>query len=65
MAALAIIKDCGENYKYQGSRFAAFSTESGEEFRDTFLIPFLEKNKHDTELTIDFAGTIVYSLLVP
>ena len=43
MATLEIIKDCGENYKYQGPRFSKLGPESGDEFRDKYLIPWLEK----------------------
>ena len=61
MATLEIIKDCGENYKYQGPRFSKLGPESGDEFRDKYLIPWLEKNSNADSLAVDFAGTIVYT----
>ncbi|MGI5066138.1 STAS-like domain-containing protein [Treponema putidum] len=61
MATLKILKDCGDNYKYQGPRFIKLGPDSGEEFRDKHLIPWLEKNKTTIDLNVDFTGTIVYT----
>ena len=61
MAVLNILKDCGESYKYQGPRFKSLGSNSGEYFRDQYLIPWLNENKEDDVLEIDFAGTIVYT----
>ena len=61
MATLEVLKDCGENYKYQGPRFIELGPDSGEEFRKEYLIPWLEKNKNTIDLAVDFAGTSVYT----
>ena len=61
MSTLEILKDCGENYKYQGPRFIKLGPDSGEEFRNKYLIPWLNKNKDASELIVDFAGTLVYT----
>lgn len=55
------IIECKEDYKYEGPRFIDLGPDSGEEFRDTYLIPWLENNKDATELTVDFDGTVVYT----
>lgn len=61
MATLNILERCGENYKYQGPRFRSLGSNSGEAFREDYLIPWLNENKEDDVLMIDFAGTIVYT----
>ena len=61
MATLNILKDCGDSYKYQGPRFIVLGSNSGEDFRDNYLIPWLNSNQKDKELIIDFEGTIVYT----
>jgi len=61
MATLKILTDCGENYKYQGPRFIKLGPDSGEEFRDKYLIPWLEKNENADQLMVDFEGTVVYT----
>lgn len=61
MGATLKILDCKEEYMYEGPRFRRLGPESGEEFRDKFLIPWLERNTQDSDLTIDFDGTIVYT----
>ena len=61
MATLRILKDFGESFKYQGPRFINLGSNSGEEFRDVYLIPWLNENKTDEILEIDFEGTIVYT----
>nr|WP_218137381.1 STAS-like domain-containing protein [Treponema phagedenis] len=55
------VAECGSGYKFQGGRFIHISPDSGEEFRNNFLIPFLKKNKSDCRLCVDFAGTIVFT----
>lgn len=55
------ILDCKEDYAYEGPRFIKLGPESGEEFRESFFIPWLEKNVENKELYVDFAGTIVYT----
>ncbi len=55
------ITECKEDYKYEGPRFIDLGPDSGEEFRDTYLIPWLEKNRGEKTLTVDFEGTIVYT----
>ncbi|QEK02101.1 DUF4325 domain-containing protein [Treponema phagedenis] len=59
-ATLKVAK-CGSGYKYQGARFIHLGPDSGEEFRENFLIPFLKKNKTACQLCVDFAGTIVFT----
>lgn len=55
------ILDCKEDYAFEGPRFQKLGPESGEEFRTDFFIPWLEENKGNTNLTVDFEGTIVYT----
>lgn len=55
------IIECKEDYKYEGPRFIDLGPDSGQEFRDTYLIPWLERNKGEKTLTVDFEGTIVYT----
>ncbi|CEM62218.1 DUF4325 domain-containing protein [Treponema phagedenis] len=55
------VAECGSGYKFQGGRFIHISPDSGEEFRNNFLIPFLKKNKTACQLCVDFAGTIVFT----
>jgi hypothetical protein len=55
---LNLVKDHPE-YKYPGHRNKKQSENSGEEFRDDILIPFLKKNK-DKNIVIDLSGAIGY-----
>lgn len=55
------ITDYGEDYKYQGPRFRKLGPESGEEFREEHLIPWLKENAGEEELVFDFAGTEVFT----
>ena len=55
------IANCGNGYRYQGPRFKRLGPDSGEEFRETYLIPWLRENANDNELYIDFTGTIVFT----
>ena len=61
MAVLNVLKKCGEGYKYQGPRFKNLGRNSGEVFREDYLIPWLNENKDDNVLEIDFDGTLVYT----
>ena len=55
------IIDCKQGFEYQGPRFGRLGANSGEEFRDNFLIPFLTSIS-DCEIgVIDFSGTKVYT----
>ena len=61
MKALKVL-GCSEKYKYQGPRFIRFGPESGQEFREGYLIPWLKENRcRDDELAVDFTGTQVFS----
>lgn len=55
------ITDCKADFKYEGPRFKRLGPESGEEFRDDYLIPWLDSNKGKQNLKIDFDGTVVYT----
>ncbi len=55
-----IVVDIDPDYKFQGPRFKKIGSHSGEEFRDDYLIPWLEKNKN-SDLVVDFNGTEVYT----
>lgn len=61
MATTLKIIACSESYKYEGPRFKRLGPESGEEFRDTYFIPWLDANKGRNDLVVDFEGTIVYT----
>lgn len=60
MKVLKII-DCKDDYKYQGPRYIKLGPNSGEEFRDTYLIPWINENEQEKEICLDFEGTIVYT----
>lgn len=60
MAVLKVLA-CKEDYKYQGPRFIRLGPDSGEEFRDNHLLKWLDDNKNDDDLHVDFDGTIVYT----
>lgn len=55
------IIDCKEDYKFQGPRYIRLGPESGEEFRDSYFIPWLKENKGKSNLKVDFEGTVVYT----
>lgn len=61
MATILKIVNCKEEFKYEGPRYISLGPESGEEFRETYFLPWLQANKGKTDLTVDFAGTIVYT----
>ncbi|MDR2924013.1 MAG: STAS-like domain-containing protein [Treponema sp.] len=58
-----IMKICElcEGYKYQGPRFKYLGPFSGEEFREKYLLPWLDTLGIQEESIIDFTGTEVYS----
>lgn len=55
------VTDCKADFKYEGPRFKRLGPESGQEFRDDYLIPWLDANKGKQNLKIDFDGTVVYT----
>lgn len=61
MGTILKIIECKDSFKYEGPRFKRLGPESGEEFRDEYLIPWLEENRGDEQLAVDFSGTIVYT----
>ncbi len=51
-------------YKFQGPRFRSFGDGSGEEFRESVLIPELDKmraHKVKYRLVVDFSGTEIFT----
>jgi len=58
-----ILKVCEprEEYRYQGPRFEYLGPFSGEKFRKTRLLPWLDTLDIQEESIIDFTGTEVYS----
>jgi hypothetical protein len=56
-----VICEKSEGYKYQGPRFKHLGPYSGEEFRNTYLLPWLDDLGEQEEAIIDFKGTVVYS----
>ena len=61
MSKILKVLDCKEDYAYEGPRYIRLGPESGEEFRDNFFIPWLNKNANEKDLYVDFEGTIVYT----
>ncbi|GHU15998.1 hypothetical protein FACS1894163_04550 [Spirochaetia bacterium] len=55
-ATLNLVKEYPQ-YMYPGHRSKEQSENSGEEFRDTILIPFLKKNE-DKDIVINFSGVV-------
>ncbi|MEL3899382.1 DUF4325 domain-containing protein [Treponema phagedenis] len=55
------IAECGNGYQYQGPRFDDLGPDSGEEFRDEYLIPWLKNNNNASELCVDFEGTVLFT----
>lgn len=56
------IADMASGFLYQGPRYRKFGPNSGEEFRDDFLIPFLENlNPKEEGGAVDFSGTEAFS----
>lgn len=55
------IAEKSRNYLYQGPRFKKLGPNSGEEFRDSCLIPFLDSLDSGERGIVDFYGTEVFS----
>lgn len=55
------IAEDAKDFIYQGPRFKCLGPNSGESFRDTILIPFLNSLNDSEEAVIDFAGTKIFS----
>lgn len=49
-----------QGFEYQGPRSRELGDNSGEEFRDDYLIPWLKTLGENECGTVDFAGTKVY-----
>jgi hypothetical protein len=56
-----IVCERSQDYRYQGPRYKNLGTASGEEFRDTHLLPWLDTLADGEKGVIDFVGTEVYS----
>ncbi len=56
---LEVLK-CKKGFEYQGPRFRRLGDNSGEEFREDFLIPWLGSLSENETGIVDFAGTKVY-----
>lgn len=56
-----IIKKDAPQFLYQGPRFKRLGLNSGEEFRDVILIPWLQKLDDDASGVVDFDGTLMFS----
>lgn len=56
------VLECSEGYKHQGPKYIRQGPASAQEFREGYLIPWLEENRGvDVGMAIDFRGTEVYS----
>lgn len=51
---------CKKGFEYQGPRARRLGDNSGEEFRDDYLIPWLKDFSDSDVGVIDFEGTKVY-----
>jgi hypothetical protein len=56
-----IIKNESPQYLYQGPRFARLGLNSGEEFREKYLIPWLDRLSSNDEGIVDFEDTKTFS----
>lgn len=61
MMSVLKVLEYKDGYKYQGPRFISLGPDSGEEFREEYLLKWLDDNKNESELIVDFDGTIVYT----
>ena len=52
--------ECKKGFEYQGPRARRLGDNSGEEFRDDYLIPWLKNLPDSDNGEIDFEGTKVY-----
>ena len=57
---LLIVCEKSTGYKYQGPRYKRLGPYSGEEFREKYLIPWLDSLGENDEAVIDFSNTVVY-----
>ena len=55
------IKTESPQYLYQGPRFARLGLNSGEEFRENHLIPWLDQLSSNDEGIVDFEDTKTFS----
>jgi len=55
------ICEISPKYQFQGPRYKELGEASGQEFRDEYLIPWLNSLDLNVQATIDFAGTRVFS----
>jgi len=55
-----VVCEKSEGYKFQGPRYKRLGPHSGEEFRDDYLIPWLDILTEAEKAAVDFSGTIVY-----
>jgi len=55
------ICEISPKYQFQGPRYKELGDASGEEFRDEFLLPWLNSLIGNDPAIIDFAGTRVFS----
>lgn len=55
------IAENAKDFIYQGPRFKCLGPNSGESFRETILIPFLNSLNDAEEAVIDFTGTKIFS----
>ena len=60
MANTLKVTDCKKGFEYQGPRMRRLGDNSGEEFREDYLIPWLESLPSNECGTVDFEGTKVY-----
>lgn len=56
-----VVLKCDSGFTYQGPRFISLGPNSGEFFKQDFLIPYLNRLDKDDCGVIDFEGTRVYS----
>jgi hypothetical protein len=56
-----VVCEKSQDYRYQGPRFKELGAASGEEFRDSYLLPWLDSLADGEKGVIDFEGTAVYS----
>jgi hypothetical protein len=56
-----VVCEKSQDYRYQGPRFKELGAASGEEFRDSYLLPWLDSLAEGEKGIIDFTGTAVYS----
>jgi hypothetical protein len=56
-----VVCEKSPDYRYQGPRFKKLGDASGEEFRDSYLLPWLDSLADGEKGVIDFINTAVYS----